>query len=389
MELKPKGVNREVAIIIASVFLYFTALGGIGSIISRFSRELGAGTLETGLIFSIGPMLGVLTRIPSGLMADKYGSKYFMMAGSAVVTVSALYASTIHDYTGVYVVRALQGLSMGLFISASIAAISIYGYIKYLTQLLSYRAAVISLSALVGPPLTTFLVDNLGYREAFYAMALFGGAALIFSILLPPKTARITRRSEKRFSEVIRNRIVSTLLILPLINGGVFFAMNSLLQDHVYTINQPSMVIGRALFLTGLIGLATRLYAVKLIEKMGSVNTLATGVLIEAIGMSILTQYNGYEPILYIAASLFGGGIGLTVPSGQYILLSNVAEDTKNTASAVYATGFDIGGTAGVIGFTYIASVSSFNNAYLAMAFALYSAAAMLYILLKRVCRSR
>jgi len=388
MELKPKGLNGEVILVIISVFLYFTSLGGIGSIISRFSRELGADTFETGLIFSLGPFIGMFTRIPSGLMADKYGSKYFMIFGGVMVTISALYASTISEYTGVYIVRVLQGISMGLFISASIAAISIYGYIKYLTHLLSYRAAVISLSGLIGPLLTTYIVDHVGYREAFYTMALFGAVSALSSYMLPHKKSGVERGSGGRILEVVSNRIVITLLILPLVNGGIFFALNSLLQDHVYTLGQPSLVIGRMLFVVGLIGMVSRLYAVKLIDRIGSINTLTTGIIVEALGVSILTLYDGAEIMLHLAASLFGGGIGLTVPSGQYILLSNVSEDTRNTATAIYASGFDVGGTLGVIGLSYVASIYGFEASYTVMALILASSGSFLWISLRRVCRS-
>ncbi len=384
-----KGLNREVALIIAAVFLYFTALGGIGSVISRFSRELGAATFETGLIFSLGPMIGVLTRLPTGVLADRYGSKYFMMLGGLAVTVSALYASTVSSPGEVYLVRALQGLSMGLFISASIAAVSIYGYIEYLRQLLSYRAAVISLSALIGPLIATSFVDLYGYAAAFYLLAVFGVSSIVASALLPDKKLYRGRGSAPRILEVIRNGVVATLLILPLVNGGVFFALNSLLQDHVYTLGQPSITIGKALFVAGLTGLVSRLYAVKLIDRIGSVATLSLGVLLEAVGMTILVPWSGDLVQLLISMGLFGWGIGLTVPSGQYILLSNVAEDTRNTATAFYATGFDIGGTAGVIGFSYIAGELGFNASYVAMAIILFTASTALYILLRMACRAR
>ena len=382
-----RELNREVVIVIVAVFLYFAALGGMGSIISRFSRELGASTFETGLIFSIGPIIGVLSRVPSGVYADKFGSKYFMAGGSLIIFFAALYASFIKGYTELFIVRGLQGLSIGLFISASIAAVSIYGYMQYLYRLLSYRAAAISLSSLVGPPVVAYFVDNFSYSTAFIVISLFGLSAAISSLLLPRVVSQKVEESSTKgiILSVLRNRVVAALFILPLVNGGVFISLYSLQQDHVYSIGLGAIIFGNLLFVIGVVGLFTRLYAIKVIERFGSLLTIVLGLFLEAVGLFLLVNWDGNPYILYLMGVLYGGGIGFTVPSGQYILLSSVPEETRNTASSVYASGFDIGGSIGVILFSYIAQIYGFSMSYLIMAIGLLMAMTSLYIALKRL----
>ena len=382
-----RELNREVVIVIVAVFLYFAALGGMGSIISRFSRELGASTFETGLIFSIGPIIGVLSRVPSGVYADKFGSKYFMAGGSLIIFFAALYASFIKGYTELFIVRGLQGLSIGLFISASIAAVSIYGYMQYLYRLLSYRAAAISLSSLVGPPVVAYFVDNFSYSTAFIVISLFGLSAAISSLLLPRVVSQKVEESSTKgiILSVLKNRVVAALFILPLVNGGVFISLYSLQQDHVYSIGLGAIIFGNLLFVIGVVGLFTRLYAIKVIERFGSLLTIVLGLFLEAVGLFLLVNWDGNPYILYLMGVLYGGGIGFTVPSGQYILLSSVPEETRNTASSVYASGFDIGGSIGVILFSYIAQIYGFSMSYLIMAIGLLMAMTSLYIALKRL----
>ena len=382
-----RELNREVVIVIVAVFLYFAALGGMGSIISRFSRELGASTFETGLIFSIGPIIGVLSRVPSGVYADKFGSKYFMAGGSLIIFFAALYASFIKGYTELFIVRGLQGLSIGLFISASIAAVSIYGYMQYLYRLLSYRAAAISLSSLVGPPVVAYFVDNFSYSTAFIVISLFGLSAAISSLLLPRVVSQKIEESSTKgiILSVLKNRVVAALFILPLVNGGVFISLYSLQQDHVYSIGLGAIIFGNLLFVIGVVGLFTRLYAIKVIERFGSLLTIVLGLFLEAVGLFLLVNWDGNPYILYLMGVLYGGGIGFTVPSGQYILLSSVPEETRNTASSVYASGFDIGGSIGVILFSYIAQIYGFSMSYLIMAIGLLMAMTSLYIALKRL----
>ncbi len=382
-----KELNREVAIVIIAVFLYFAALGGMGSIISRFSRELGASTFETGLIFSIGPIIGVLSRVPSGVYADKFGSKYFMAGGSLIIFFAALYASSIKGYTELFIVRGLQGLSIGLFISASIAAVSLYGYMQYLYRLLSYRAAAISLSSLVGPPVVAFFVDNFSYSTAFLVISIFGFSAALASLLLPRVVSGRAGDSSTKgiILSVLRNKVVAALFILPLVNGGIFISLYSLQQDHVYSIGLGAIVFGNLLFVIGVVGLFTRLYAIKVIERFGSLLTIVLGLFLEAVGLFLLVNWDGNPYTLYLMGVLYGGGIGFTVPSGQYILLSSVPEETRNTASSVYASGFDIGGSIGVIFFSYIAQLYGFSMSYLIMAIGLLIAMSSLYIALKRL----
>ena len=382
-----RELNREVVIVIVAVFLYFAALGGMGSIISRFSRELGASTFETGLIFSIGPIIGVLSRVPSGVYADKFGSKYFMAGGSLIIFFAALYASSISGYTELFIVRGLQGLSIGLFISASIAAVSIYGYMEYLYRLLSYRAAAISLSSLVGPPVVAYFVDNFSYSTAFIVISLFGLSAAISSLLLPKAVSGKAGESSTKgiILSVLRNKVVAALFILPLVNGGVFISLYSLQQDHVFSIGHGAIVFGNLLFVIGVVGLFTRLYAIRVIERFGSLLTIVLGLFLEAIGLFLLVSWSGDPYILYLMGVLYGGGIGFTVPSGQYILLTSVSEETRNTASSVYASGFDIGGSVGVILFSYVAQIYGFSMSYLIMGVGLLIAMSSLYILLKKL----
>lgn len=380
-------INRDVLLVIIAVFLYFAALGGMGSIISRFSRELGASTYETGIIFSIGPVIGVISRIPSGIYADKYGSKYFMGGGGLILFVAALYASYINNYNELFLVRGLQGLSIGLFISASIAAVSLYGYIRYLYRLLSYRAAAISLSALVGPPIVAYFVDNFSYSIAFIVISLFGLSAAVSSLLLPKVISEGNNGISSKIiiSTVLRNKIVMALFILPLVNGGIFISLYSLQQDHVYSVGHGAIVFGNLLFIIGVIGLFTRLYAIRVIEKLGSLITIVLGLLLEVIGLSLLIYWEGNPYTLYIMGMLYGGGIGFTVPSGQYILLSSVSEGMRNTASSVYASGFDIGGSISVVLLSYVAQVYGFSISYLLMTSALLVSMTILYISLKKL----
>jgi len=380
-------VNREVLLVIISVFLYFAALGGMGSIISRFSRELGASTYETGLIFSIGPIIGVLSRIPSGVYADKFGSKYFMGGGGLILFLAAIYASYINSYNELFLVRGLQGLSIGLFISASIAAVSLYGYMEYLYRLLSYRAAAISLSSLIGPPIVAYFVDNYSYSTAFIVVSLFGLSATLSSLLLPKAVSRENdgASSIMIISSVLKNKYVLALFVLPLVNGGVFISLYSLQQDHIYSVGHGAIVFGNLLFIIGVVGLFTRLYAIKVIEKLGPLITITLGLLLESIGLSLLIYWDGNPYTLYTMGMLYGGGIGFTVPSGQYILLSSVPEGMRNTASSVYASGFDIGGSVLVVLLSYIAQVYGFSTSYLYMTLALLLSMAILYISLKRL----
>ncbi|HIE37399.1 TPA: MFS transporter [Candidatus Geothermarchaeota archaeon] len=380
-------VNREVLLVIISVFLYFAALGGMGSIISRFSRELGASTYETGLIFSIGPIIGVLSRIPSGVYADKFGSKYFMGGGGLILFLAAIYASYINSYNELFLVRGLQGLSIGLFISASIAAVSLYGYMEYLYRLLSYRAAAISLSSLIGPPIVAYFVDNYSYSTAFIVVSLFGLSATLSSLLLPKAVSRENDgvSSMMIISSVLKNKYVLALFVLPLVNGGVFISLYSLQQDHIYSVGHGAIVFGNLLFIIGVVGLFTRLYAIKVIEKLGPLITITLGLLLESIGLSLLIYWDGNPYTLYTMGMLYGGGIGFTVPSGQYILLSSVSEGMRNTASSVYASGFDIGGSVLVVLLSYIAQVYGFSTSYLYMTLALLLSMAILYISLKRL----
>lgn len=355
-------------LLVVSVYLFFFGLIGSSSIIARYSSILGSSVSETGFMFSIAPLVSLLLRIPVGILADRYGSHVFMALGSLALAVSGFLASVSDTLPALLLVRALQGVAIAMFIGPSIAAASNMPYRGGAARLLSYRASAISLAAVTGPVALAYVTDYIGFSEAFIAASAAGIASAVSSGAVARYLA-VPRREAQRWSmRALATRSIALVAVIALIDGAVFITLQALPQEHVARLGMPARIYGLYLSISGIIGFFSRILAGELILRLGPLRVAAVGLAIEGLSNLVLAAWDGDPLILYASGAIYGVGLGLVVPSEQYFLLSGVRRDARNTAASIYAASFDLGGFAGVGGFSRLAESHGYAASYTGMA---------------------
>lgn len=181
---------------VAAMVLYHAANAPGGVYLGLFiKRDLQAPDRMLAYAFVVSMVAWMIVVWPAGWLADRWGRKPLLVAGWAIMSVRLGLLTVIDSPWAAVANQTLDGLGNGLF--AVIAAAWVTDRLADPRR--SGEAQVIVGSCLVlgsalGPAVSALMVDSLGYRGLFAALAGVGAAATVIVATLVPET--LSRHAE-------------------------------------------------------------------------------------------------------------------------------------------------------------------------------------------------
>ena len=175
-------------IILAAFVTQFVAIGMQNYIIGPFTvpmiDEFGWSRAEFTSARSIGQMVAAFTGFFIGAGVDRWGGRPFILAGLVVLSVS-LFALGGVQSLGQWIVINGVALTVGSAMIGNLVVNVTLGkwFVTQRGRAVALAAMGISLSGVLLPPITTTLVDTLGWREAWHVLGI-AAAILIFPAAL-------------------------------------------------------------------------------------------------------------------------------------------------------------------------------------------------------------
>jgi MFS family permease len=177
-------------VFMAAMILYHAANAPGGVYLGLFiKRDLHAPERMLAYAFAVSMVAWMLVVWPAGWLADRWGRKPLLVAGWTIMSVRLALVSVIHSPGLAVANQALDGLGNGLF--AVLAAAWVTDRLSNPRR--SGEAQVIVGSCLVlgsalGPAVSGFLVEPLGYRGLFAVLAGVGAVATAIVVAFVPET---------------------------------------------------------------------------------------------------------------------------------------------------------------------------------------------------------
>ncbi|HUF53597.1 MAG TPA: DHA2 family efflux MFS transporter permease subunit [Dehalococcoidia bacterium] len=348
--------------------------------------------------------------VPSGRLADRIGRRGVFLAGLALFTVASAFCGIAPSAEALIGARIVQAIGGALLFPASLALIlREFPHSKRATAVAAW-AAVGALAAALGPSVGGVIIDQLGWRWAFYINIPICTAALIIA-------ARVLTESYGDRDEPTPDLTAVPLLIgavgalaLGIVQGEDWgwtdgrtlaaFAVSAVLtplflfrsarhpspaldltlfREHNFRMANvatlsfgiafAAMFIGLVLFLTlawrystleagfliwpgPLTAAITAAPAGRLADRIGHRRIIFAGGVIYAIGAAVLysqiTLEREIATVWIPAAILTGAGVGLTMPSLASAAVHSLAPQRFAVGSAVNQTVRQIGAVIGV-----------------------------------------
>lgn len=181
-----KSVKRSLVLLLASIFLWFTAYNAVTTAFSRYAKEvwnMQAGGFANCLLVATGA--AIISYIPIGFIATRFGRKKTIIGGILLITLSYFMGCFFLEYSSfINFVFALTGIGW--------AAINVNSYPMVVemskgSDVGKYTGLyyIISMTAqIITPILSGFLLEQISYRVLFPYAVSFSVASLLTMIFV-------------------------------------------------------------------------------------------------------------------------------------------------------------------------------------------------------------
>ncbi len=178
----------------AVTFVGFGCAYSFSAFLVSLQRDFAASRGSVSLVFSLAGFLYFALGMVTGPLADRWGSRRLAVIGMILTGVGLAVASTARSLTEVY---AAYGLGVGLGIGCSYVP-AVGAVQRWFVRRRGFASGLavsgIGVGTLVVPPLASFLIEILGWRETYLVLGGFAavvGAGMALLIEDDPRDRRL------------------------------------------------------------------------------------------------------------------------------------------------------------------------------------------------------
>jgi MFS family permease len=277
MSLSPAGVGRSKffygwVILGTAMLAQFVSGPGQTYSVSGFidpmieDLELSR-TLVSGL-YTAGSLTAAATMVLVGRLLDRYGARVMLTAVTVLFGLALLWMSTVDNpveiYAGFAAIRMLGQGSLSLIPTTLVAL----WFVRLRGRVMAVAVLGGTASQAAFPPLIQGLIDNLGWREAWIAMAL-----VVWGLLLAPAILLVRRTPESMGVEPDGGPSRKAMLDTSIRAGDTLAAVRKPAEEPVWTLGEAART--PAFWLLMLVGSSQSLIATALVFHNKSVLTSA------------------------------------------------------------------------------------------------------------------
>jgi len=321
-----------IAIVLVLTSVSFISSKGYRIGATLFAISLGAGPLQTGVLFAIWGLFPFLLSVYAGRLADRFDNRLLMFYGLAGFSLSLALPWVFPTLPALYVSAAMGGLTSMLFVVATQNLVGTLSSAKTRTRNFSYYSLGESAAAIAGPILVGVSIDAFQYPVTFLFLALVNVAclALLFarrSII--PNTVR-----REHHGKATRN--AKDLLALPalrnaLLANGVVMAgldlFNLYMPIYTHGLGFSATTIGLIMGCFGAAGIITRMAIPPFTARWGE-HAMMTGALVLSAIAFVAVPFMHQPLLLAITTFVLGLGLGCGQPLTM-ILAFNAAPPAR------------------------------------------------------------
>ena len=326
-------------IIILLAFLTHLGFAGSRLAVPLFAVDQGASPFVVGTVVALYAALPAVLAVPAGRMTDRLGFKMPMLFGTGGVCIALILPFLWPSMVTLYFTAALIGLAfMALQLGTQTLAGAIAGPADRARNF-SLLSLGFALANLIGPLLTGFLIDGVGYPRTFGALALPLVAATVVAAFGSRWIPRVQAKSES-----VRGGMFDLLKIRPLRNTLIASGIVSAAWD-AYQFFLPIYGHAQGLSATA-IGMVMSAFAVSIIlvrvvlpftvRRVGEAQLLTYAMFVAAGAFCLFPLFSSAWPLAAVSF-LLGIGCGCGQP-----LSMTLVYNTSPPGRAAEATGMRI-----------------------------------------------
>jgi MFS family permease len=314
----------------AVTFVGFGSAYTFSAFVESLQHDFGASRGSVSLVFSLAGFLYFGLGIVSGPLADRFGSRRLAVAGMILTGLGLAAASMARSLTEVYAAYGLGvGLGVGCAYVPAIGAVQRW-FVRRRGFASGLAVSGIGVGTLVMPPLATWLIASLGWRDAYLVLGILaaivgGGLSLLIENDprdrnlgpdgdLPQSGAHLSKMEGASVRQAIRSRRFISLYAACLIcSFGVFVPFVHLVpyaRDH-------GVAAASAVLLLGVIGIgstAGRFFLGGLADRIGRQRSLLlmfAGMALALASWAVSTGLWSLAAFAFVFGVFYGGWVAV------------------------------------------------------------------------------
>lgn len=298
-------------VITMTVFAVIGIKGG-RMLSTLYAVELGASPFNAGLLIATYAVFPLLLAVHAGRIADRYGVRLPLLAGSAGMCAGVLLPYFVRGLPAVYAGAAITGTAF-IFLQVSMHALTgALGEGAARTRNFSLFSLGMSVSDFLGPVMAGLAIDHLGHRKAF----LYLGASSVTAVLVVlyffrrmPRVARTAGggQAQRAFDLVGIPDLRRIFLASGLVMTGIdLFQLYLPLYGH--SIGMSATAIGLVMGACAAASFVVRIAIPSLVKRFTEEGVLLYSLFLSAAAFSLIPVFSH---AWMLGAVSFGLGLGL------------------------------------------------------------------------------
>ena len=297
------------------VFGFQTIINLTRPIITLNASELGASTLEIGILTAAFAFFPLIFAIYAGKIADKLGDRLPVLFGLIGISIGMAFPYFFQTMWALYISQFIVGIS-NVFIVVSLQnVIGNASTNENRDHYFSMFGMAVGAGVLIGPVLGGYISEHYSYSNTFLASIFISIIPIFFSFKIPviikkknPDKVSIMSSIGLLKIPILRNALISSALVLY--SRDIFVAYFPLFAKQFDISNST---IGWIIAVQGLAMIIVRLILSKLTYLLGREKVLWTSIIIAGISF-LLIPFTSNGLLLGLLSCIMGFGLGCGQP---------------------------------------------------------------------------
>jgi MFS family permease len=334
--------RARVAPLFIIAFLSLVDTSFISPVISSYTKSLGGGDFEAGLVTALYSIVAIPATVAMGYVIDRIGRRRILIPLFIGDAFSLYMYSLASNVQQLMIARALHAIFDAGVFPASISIFREAITEKRVGRYMGLYWLFISLAIIVGSSTTHIMVLRLGYKPIFQLLAIlmligFASSIAAREIYVPP-----ARRSSISFSQLrgLWGKLIPAYLSALILYMGIGAITGSLSPNLIkylgFTDRAGAAATATFMIISTAAALPSNMLAGYLIERRGRQQVLVLGGILLASSMTILSV-NLSDLARNVSALLNGIALAMILVSSSEIAV-DVPAPARGTSSAIYSS---------------------------------------------------
>jgi MFS family permease len=357
-------LTRPMILLCSASFLAMVCFYLLLSVVPQYATSIGASGIGAGLATGALMLSTVATELATPRIVARFGYRATLAAGLVLLGAPALALSAAHTMPAILAICLVRGAGLAIIVVVGGSLVASFVPPERRGEGLGLYGFIVNVPAVVGLPLGVWLAAHAGYPTVF---VLAGLAALAGIAAVPGLPAVETPTHELPVG------VLAGLLTPALARPAIVFSTTAMAAGVIVTflplaaIHASGNVIATALFVQAAASTLSRWYAGRLGDRLGHAALLIPGVLVAAIGMTLLVLVASTAAIM-VGMVLFGIGFGITQNATLTMMFDRVSPSGYDAVSAVWNVGYDAGLGIGAVAFGVVSTHTGYPIAFALLA---------------------